>query len=131
MSETPRIAAVGNPSYWGEIQTSRHIGENMYLVTTSSHGGVILTDHHLRWQVQNSLGDLFGRDFAFCPNFCGSWKYWEEDCDATFIIDLLRVVVFDDEIQQSEIDSERFQKIVKYTRQRYGDKFYPPASVVS
>ncbi len=125
MSETPRIARVGSPSPWGEIQQSRHIGENMYLVSTSSHGGVILTDHHLRWQVQNKVGDLFGRDVPFCPNFKGSWKYWEEDCDAPFIIDLLREALFDCEIRQSEIDSERFQGIVKWTREKFGQKFYP------
>ena len=131
MSETPRIARVGNPSMWGEIQHSRRVGENMYLVSTASHGGIILTDDHLRWQVQNKLGDLFGRDFAFCPNATGSWKYWEEDCDAPFIIDLLSEAVDNDEIRQSEIDSKHFQAIMKWTRERYGDQSYPPATVAS
>lgn len=130
MSETPRIARVGSPSVWGEIQHSRRVGENMYLVSTASHGGIILTDDHLRWQVQNKVGDLFDRDVPFCPNATGNWKYWEEDCDAPFIIDLLRDAVDNDEIRQSEIDSEPFQRIVKWTRKRYCDQFYPPIDVV-
>ena len=128
--EKPRTARVGQGSPWGEIQQSRHIGESMYLVSTASHGGVILTDQNLRLKVQNKIGDRFGRDVPFCPNALKSWKYWEEDCDAPFIIDLLRESVRDDEIRQSEIDSERFQKIVKWTRQRYCDQFYPPIDVV-
>jgi len=128
--EKPKIARVGQGSPWGEIQQSRHIGENMYMVSTSSHGGVILTDQNLRLKVQNKIGDRFGRDVPFCPNFLGKWEYWEEDCDAPFIIDLLRESLRDDEIKQSEIDSDRFQKIVKWTRQSYCDKFYPPIDVV-
>lgn len=128
--ETPRIARVGNESPWGEIQQSRHIGENMYLVSTASHGGVILTDQDLRLKVQNKIGDWLDRDVPFCPNAVKCWRYWEEDCDAPFIIDLLRESVRDDEIQQSEIDSERFQAIVKWTRRRYCDQFYPPIDVV-
>lgn len=128
--ETPRIARVGNESPWGEIQQSRHIGENMYLVSTASHGGVILTDQKLRLKVQNKIGDRLGVDVPFCPNAVRSWTYWEEDCDAPFIIDLLRESVRDDEIQQSEIDSEPFQAIVKWTRKSYCDQFYPPIDVV-
>lgn len=60
-------------SPWGEVQEGKRLAPGIWKVYTASHGGIWLNDERL-----SQLNEILGHEY---PTFCGSPRWFEEDCD--------------------------------------------------
>ena len=112
-----------DPDYtpWGKIQHSTAVGKDMSIVSTSSHGGLVLESEWVKDEMRERLIERFEVDLPHCPNFLESWKYWEEDCDLPLAVFILEDLLEYDVAKKMGFDfsSKRFKKTVDHTMARY------------
>lgn len=64
---------------WGQIQHKKRLAAGIWSVSTSSHGGIWLSEDRLA-QLNEMLAVLGGESSHY-PTFVGDPQWWEEDCD--------------------------------------------------
>lgn len=121
-----------DPDYtpWGMIQHASSIGKDMSIVSTSSHGGLVLESEWAENQIRERLSERLGVRLShagvvyFCPNFLESWKYWEEDCDLPLAMFLLEDLLEYDVAEKMGFDfsSKRFKKWMDLTMASYMER---------
>jgi hypothetical protein len=60
-------------SPWGVVQHTKRLADGIWSVSTSSHGGIWLSQDRL-----SQLNERLGHEY---PTFCRSSEWFEEDCD--------------------------------------------------
>lgn len=60
-------------SPWGPVQSGKQLAPGIWSVSTSSHGGIHLSEQRLA-----ELTEILGYEY---PTFCGDSQWFEEDCD--------------------------------------------------
>ena len=61
---------------WGEADTILPIAQGIHLVTTSTHGGYVLSEDRI---------EVLKQMFPSVETCQGDDRYWEEDCDWVYV----------------------------------------------
>lgn len=61
---------------WGEADTILPVAQGIYLVTTPSHGGYVLSKDRI---------EVLKFMFPCAKPYKGDDRYWEEDCDWVYV----------------------------------------------